>query len=362
MKTGVEYMVQLYDWYQELSLGHSQTNEFAFKGTNGQLQQMVERWFLLSHDDIVQRLIPRLVIVFAASFLPAVQGFTQTPELFSPQRFSFSLQISYNVNPWGNYNTATETIVHSVQGNPYFIEPRGFYDRIDGDGAIEAMLSYRILKQFHLSASGAYGSFRAGLEFYSDSTRLPSQFVSPAFHQQLTVRLNSYGVGVHYDVPITDGLVLTAGAEISYYHAQLELQWRHNPWARGPVPEGTGYRLQADLAANAWRGTISVGTHYRLWGPIHLTGSLRYRRATLKNIEGEATFTTMFDRETRFRAELVEAANYFGVKVKEQPSNPAARTYLPELTFLTEPDERARVPASIDLTSFGFTCGIMIRL
>ena len=60
------------------------------------------------------------------------------------------------------------------------------------------------------------------------------------------------------------------------------------------------------------------------------------------------------DERKHFIAELVEAPNnYFGLKADEPSSH-----FLPTLTFLTEPDVDARVPAVINLDSFGIRAGI----
>ena len=58
------------------------------------------------------------------------------------------------------------------------------------------------------------------------------------------------------------------------------------------------------------------------------------------------------DVASPFQARLAEAANFFGVQNinEEDPDN---EVFLPTLTFLTEPNPDARVPASVDLTSFG---------
>ena len=283
---------------------------------------------------------------------------TEDESWLSLSRLSLSVTTGYHLNPWKNYNQAVETAARSVSADPFFIEPRGFYERIEGSGTIEALVSYRVYERVSAVLYGSYGEFEAGMEFYPDPAQLPSGRSSLAFHQHISYQQQTFGVGAQYEFHPADAFLLTIKATVDYYDADIGIRWRHNRNATGPLPENTGEHLEAELHATTYGATVSGGAQVHLWGPVHFGGQIRYRFATLKNFEGPAKFFFSSSATERpFTAELVEASNYFGVRVKDS----SALVFLPPLTFLTEPDETARVPASIHLSSFGVTGGIIIR-
>jgi len=283
---------------------------------------------------------------------------TEDESWLSLSRLSLSVTTGYHLNPWKNYNQAVETAARSVSADPFFIEPRGFYERIEGSGTIEALVSYRVHERVSAVLYGGYWELDVGMEYYPEPTLLPSTLRSLAFHQQMSYQQQTFGVGAEYGFPFDEKLLLTIGATVDYYNADIGIRWRHNRNATGPLPENTGEHLEAELHSTTFGATVAGGAQFHFWGPVHFGGQIRYRFATLKNFEGPAKFFFSSSAPERpFSAELVEASNYFGVRVKDS----SALVFLPPLTFLTEPDETARVPASIHLSSFGVTGGIIIR-
>ncbi|NIR52098.1 hypothetical protein GWO43_26245 [candidate division KSB1 bacterium] len=77
-------------------------------------------------------------------------------------------------------------------------------------------------------------------------------------------------------------------------------------------------------------------------------------------MRGPATFGfPASNRFFPFEVELVQAVNYFGVRDTNEDS-PETEFRLPPLTFLTEPRDEVREPATIDLNAFGLRAGIQL--
>lgn len=299
----------------------------------------------------------RLLLFFL--FLPTL-AYSQESDWFSLGRFSLSISSGYHINPWKNYNQAVESAARNISANPRFIEPRGYYETVQGIGMLDGVASYRLFERFQILLGGSYGEIEAGVEFYPEPALLPSDRRSLAFHQQLSYHQQAYGIGAQYEFPLQGGVLLTASTMIEYYRGDLELRWRYNRFATGPLPENGGENLLSDLSASTIGATLTGGAQYHVWGPVSITGQVRYRIATLKDFEGPATYKPVPEFQRSFPAELVEASNFFGVRVKEQSDDPTMQVYLPEFTFLALPGESARVPATVKLSSFGFTGGVVI--
>ena len=300
------------------------------------------------------------ILLFTLFLALPTSAHSQGDDWLSLSRLSLSVSSGYYINPWKNYNQAVESAVQSIRLNPRFIEPRGYYETVQGIGTLNAEVAYQLSGRLQLVLNGGYGQLDAGMEFYPEPSFLPSDKRSLAFHQQLSYNQQTYGIGAQYKFHLRDELLLTVGTIIEYHHANMEILWRHNRFSTGPLPEGSGEQLRADLSSSTVGAMFTFGAQYRFWGPVSITGQVRYRISTLNEFEGPATFGSAPGFERPFTAELVEAPNYFGVRVKEQPADPTQQVFLPPLTFLSAPDESARMPASVTLSSFGLSGGVVI--
>lgn len=292
----------------------------------------------------------------------AAAGHAQNPSLFSPQRFSVQFGSAYHFNPWKNYNNALATVSQEIRLNRFYIEPIGYYEKINGDLSAQAGLGYHlpeISPHLSLLLSGQFARLDAGFEFYPDPGKIPAQFISPAFHQEINFRFWSAGAGLLYRLPLTEKWSVQASAGVDRFSANLDLQWRYWPWTQGPLPAGEGEQLSAKLEDDCWGGQARLLLAWKRFGPVSLLAGAEYRFAKFKSFEGLATH--VFSRERPFVAELVEASNYFGVRVKEQPGLEQDMIYLSPLTFQTLPDETSRVPATIDLSGLGLTLGLQME-
>lgn len=301
-------------------------------------------------------LMVSLQVVFSAAWAQKTQR-----DWLSPARLTFSLGSSYHFNPWKNYNRALETATQQIRLDAFFFEPTGFYEKINGDATARAAIGYEIFKRVQIQLTGQYGEFDSRFEFYPDSSKIPRGVTSVAFHQGLGFNLRSLGFGLSYQLPIKKRFAIHAMAGLDRYTGKLDLRWRHTRSWRGPLPEDQGEQMQAKLKAHSWGWNLAAVLSYKLIGPVSFTAGAEYRHAKLTNLTGAATYGFPRSPESLqpFTAQLVTASNYFGVAVKEQ-SNPQALIDLPPLTFLTAPDSRARVPATIDLTALGLSAGLKI--
>lgn len=299
---------------------------------------------------------------FLALACSAFSTYAQNPSLFSPQRLSLQLGSAYHFNPWGNYNNALATVSQEIRLNRFYIEPIGYYEKINGDLSARGTLGYHlpeISPRLFLLLDGQYASLNAGFEFYPHPGKIPEQFISPAFHQEINFRFWSAGAGLLYQLPLAGKWSVQASAGVDRYSANLDLQWRYWPWTQGPLPVGEGEQLSATLEDASWGGQARLLLSWKQFGPVSLLAGAEYRFAKFKSFEGPATY--IFSRERTFVAELVEASNYFGVRVKEQPVQQNDMIYLSPLTFQTLPDENSRIPATIDLSGLGLTLGLQME-
>ena len=279
-----------------------------------------------------------LVAVYAL-LVPAISTVhSQSLPWSSPHRLSLSLTSSYYFNPWNNYNDALAKVAHRIRLDPYFVEPEGFYEEIDGDLALQAALSYGVAGRVSARVTGQYGQSSSQFEFYPSPANPQERVFSSAFHQSLDWNFWAIGGGASYQFPLRRGLYLKASAGAEHYSAQLDLKWRYSYSANGPLSENEGVSVQAKLQDQSWGGNLAFAVQWQLAGPLALLAGASYNDFYLDNLP--------------FTAELVEASNYFGLRMKEKQAG-AYDIFLPPLTFLTSPDENARVPAKIDLNSSG---------
>lgn len=293
-------------------------------------------------------------------------------------RMSLSVTGGYHLNPWDDYNGALDTVTRRIERDPFFPNPTGQYDRINGDASVRATLGIRAFRELHVLLTGQYGQVSSDFEIFTDTTGIPEPEVfSPAHHQTMDFSFWSLGVGLGYAVPLTHALEVQPRVTVGRYSAQLDLSWRHFRNAEGPLPSDSdeGRSLSANLDDQAWGLEAGVDVSWNVFSNVSLLAGVQYRSAVFDQMRGRASGQDIIygpddgprGSDKSFKVELVEASNYFGVRPIEVPEG--FRTQLPPLTFLTEPrslgdEERRKVrdPASIDLRSFGFRAGIRVNL
>ena len=242
----------------------------------------------------------------------------------------------------------------------FFHEPTGFYDKINGDVTASGSLGYNITKNVSVLFTGQLGQIDSRFEFYPDKTKLPDNLLSVAHHQKMTFDLHSLGFGLKRTFPISKQLTWFTTIGIDRYTGQLKMNWRHFRDSRGALPEGFGNLVAAEFKKSVWGWNVDAGLTRSIANRLSIQVGIHYRKIKFSRLQGIGSYK--FGRINRdvepehFIAELVEAPNYFGIRVSEWEGD--FFRYLPVLTFLTEPNEDARVPATINLNSFGIRVGI----
>ena len=299
-----------------------------------------------------------LVLIFGLGLIHSL-AFAQVkdPYWLSLKRLSFSINAAYHFNPWHNYNNAVAKVVHQIRLDSFFHEPTGFYEKINGDAILRGGLGYQIFGGFNVSLTGQYGKTNSVFEFFPDSTRLPPDVTSVTHHQNMSFKIRSLGLALNYQIPINRKLALNSRVGVDRYAGQLKMSFRHTRAWRGPLPADEGFRVSAKMNEDTWGWNISAGLIWKLSQKISILTAIDYRNVEFSRLEGPAIFKTF--EACPFTAELVEATNYFGLGVKEI-KDPDCSVFLPALTFLTEPSQEARVPATVNLTSVGLRVGLMI--
>jgi hypothetical protein len=291
-------------------------------------------------------------LTFAILFLflsPAAFPQNKPAHWLSYERLFLHISTAHHFNPWKNYNNALETVVRRIQLDSFFFEPTGFYEKINGDAMFRAGIGYRISRRLALRLAGQYSASEAIFAFYPDPLKVPGENFSPAHHQEIDFTLQSFGFGLDFTHPVSRKFLIHAFGSVDRYHARMNIDFRHSRAWRGPLPENEGWRVSADLQENKWGFHGFLGAGLRLYGPLQVNAGIAFRAISFARLQGPATDGTFAHRP--FIAHLVEAENYFGIGVKSSPAD--YEPFLPDLTFLTEPGVDARVPATLDLTSFG---------
>jgi len=306
----------------------------------------------------MRRLVAFLVIGVGA-FVCSAHG-QDSPRWFSLRRLSLSVHTSYHFSPWKNYNAATDTIAQIVRIDPFFVEPRGYEERIRGDATVEGVLAYEIFEPVQIVVRGTYGRLEAGLEFYPILEGLPSSTWSPAFEQRVSFSLPSLGLGLQYRRPLRERLEFLVTLTADRYFSRLKIDSKINSWAVGPVANGPHERVQADFKKNKFGYRISGIASYHLFGPLQLNAGIEYRVIKFHGLTGSGVFTWRWGYQVPFFAELVEGPDFFGVRGWQDPGHTMPYV-LPQLPYLPYAEVGERIPATINLTSLGLSVGLRIQ-
>ncbi|MGH7496421.1 MAG: hypothetical protein ACREOO_29070 [bacterium] len=103
---------------------------------------------------------------------------------------------------------------------------------------------------------------------------------------------------------------LRVSASAERFTAHLDLAWRHSYFASGPLPEGDGVEVQANLQDQTWGGGLAVAVQWHFAGSLALLAGARYRFAQFDALVGPASYSDSNIDNGPFIAELVEAPNY----------------------------------------------------
>lgn len=307
----------------------------------------------------------RAAVILMGLMISASAQQTPSPGWLSFQRLSVDIQSAYFFNPWNDYNRAVETIGEQIRFDRSFFEPQGFYEQIRGDILFQGGINYALSARAQIAVTGQLGGTGAGFAIYPDLEKLPEDrpfFTQQAFHQTLDFDLRSLGMGIAYRLPLSRRLALTAQGGIDFYHGELQLAWRYDRSARGPLAEGEGEIMKATFSENRRGWRAGLGMRWKLLGPLTLTAGLDYRSIKFSGLQGKGFYQADYpgpDNSTEFTAELVKERNYFGGRAREE-GQPDFFFYLPELTFNTEPFIGERTPATLDFSALGIRSGISI--
>jgi len=286
-------------------------------------------------------------------------------------RVSLSVTGGYHLNPWDDYNGALDKVTRRIQKDRFFPQPTGNYDKIRGDASVNTTLVIHATSRWHLLLSVQYGQVDSGFEVFADTSAIPENASGgnrggPAHHQSMEFSFRSIGIGLSYAFPLTRTLVLHPSITAGLYRAQLDLSFRHTRFNLGPIPSDQDDDLSATLDDQALGGQLGLDLRWKLHSNVSLIAGLMYRRAVFDQMQGRGSLKKTpwmaEDTPTSFDVELVEASNYFGVRPSKEEIRDEVESFIPTLTFLTEPGRDARKPTSVDLSAFGVRAGILVNL
>ncbi len=304
--------------------------------------------------------LKQLILVILYPLLSTVAAVAQerTDSRFL-ERVSFTVTTAYHRNPWNDYNRAVATVSRQVRQNTFFLYPTGFYEKINGDLTFRGELGFQLTEKLCVLFSGHFGQLNSGFEFFPEASELPPEAgSSPAFHQELNFGVRAIGIGLSYEFPVGKKLALLPKVALERYYGELDLAWRFSRVSVGPIPVDLGEQLSASLDDATWGLNLGIALNWSFHKNISFLAGLEYRRAELDQMQGRAKYGDQLYRGFfDFEAELVQAANYFGVRNLNIAD---AEFHLPSLTFRTAPGLAARKPAAIDLNAFGLRTGIQL--
>jgi opacity protein-like surface antigen len=292
----------------------------------------------------------------------AVLAQEKSPGWFSPARFSLDLTSTYYFNPWDNYNRAVETVTKQIMLDKWYYEPRGEYQKINGDVLYRAGIRYEVLPKLGVVLTGQYGTTSARFEMYPDGLAQDENWYgSDAVRQEFTFDVYSFGIAADYRYPLTNRISARAGAGIQRYTGKLNFRIAFDHYATGPITEDAQWQYQADLKDNTLGWNLSLGVDVEVWGPVSLQLTGEYRQVSFSDLRGPGESVGQVKYE--FPVELVGALNYFGIAPEDRESryyewNDVQNNFV----FRTEPGPEAWKPATINMNALGIRLGLSIGL
>ncbi|MEJ2635598.1 MAG: hypothetical protein P8184_09930, partial [Calditrichia bacterium] len=209
----------------------------------------------------------------------------------SLQRLSLELSSGYYFSPWDNYNRAAQTIADRIMLDPYFYEPRGAYEKINGDLMYRGALGYRLFRGLRVSFTAQYSTSSAPFEMYPDMTVPPlNENTSPAFRQKFSLDVYSFGLAADYRYAVNRRISLVTNAGLDRFTGKLDFRFIYDEGATGPAGSGFGWRdVKARLDDNVLAWHAGLGLSFRLTGRISLQVMGEYRRLRFEGMEGPGT-------------------------------------------------------------------------
>lgn len=311
----------------------------------------------------------RLAMILLLLFLTSVAyGQEKTPGWLSLKRVSLDFNTAYHFSPWDAYNDALGVVSRQINLSPFFLEPLGFYEKINGDFHWQLGLRYSLNNSFSATVHYQQAVTNSRFEFYTNPDYDPGEgyFRTVAFWQEIDFKLQSIGVGLGYERALFSGLKLYAEGGVNRYRGDIDMDWQHNrnTLHTGPLEPDEGEFLIGNMHQTdwGWHGTVGVG--FQLIGPLIFKIAANYRKIEMKDFRGKGIdgyYGQSGPSETERGIALVQAANYFGVQALD--ALPEFGYYIfPPLTFLTEPGVADREPAKLDFSAIGIQTGITIGL
>ncbi len=271
-------------------------------------------------------------------------------------RFSVSLIPDYHYAPWTKLNQFLAAIHDEVSLDPFF-NATGSYTRIDGDGSLKGIISYKLSKKISLLLAESFlqSTSDLSLKNYYDEI-----FGSDANEfMQYRLRVYSFGAGLNYEYRISTvySLKLSVFAERAFgrMHFEYDAIW---PYAN--------LISHADMNRDAWAGEAFVGIKMYLFGGLSLVGSADYRLLRFPNFSGSGSYIGTASWQTQpwvsvvSPAELIEGDHYLGVHFvgNESYGDAFAAHSLLYRTPYFNVSGQSEGPALIDLSSFGGGLGL----
>lgn len=311
----------------------------------------------------------RLAVILLLSVLASgIYSQEKAPGWLSTKRLSIDFNTAYHFSPWDAYNDALAVVSRQINLDPFFKEPLGFYEKINGDFHWQLGLRYSLNNNFAATVHYQQALTNARFEFYTnpDYDPGPGYFRTVAFWQEIDFKLQSVGVGLGYERLLFSGLKLYVEGGMNRYRGDIYMDWQHNrnTLHTGPLEPEEGEFLVSNMHQTdwGWHGTIGLG--FQIAGPLTFKIAANYRKIEMKHFRGKGIdgyYGQSGPSETERGIELVQAANYFGVKALDAIPELGYNIF-PSLTFLTQPGVADRETAKLDLSALGIQTGIAIGL
>jgi hypothetical protein len=309
----------------------------------------------------------RTLLILIFIFFLGSPGITQDTQSrwLNWERLSITFGAAYYYSPWESYNNVVDLLARQISLDTYFYEPRGAYDRINGDMPLKMGLNYEVFTNFTIGLTGQYESIAAEFEIYSDAT-VPPKYLSwlKSYRQQIVLNMYSYGFEFNYSKPVANNIGLFAGLCVDLCTADLIYKSGYKQGEEGPIgSEFPDIRVTMDDQNIGVR--YIIGTELKVSDLISVRFAATYRQLSFDQIRGDGYERFSYDT-IHFEAELAESSNYFGPKMIRVTS-PGYEDYyqLFYRTFQTNPDHLNGAnlnPAKIDLNAFAIQAEIKIEL
>lgn len=292
---------------------------------------------------------PRFLILFLLVSFASAQE--EIPWL-SPSRLSVSLLAGYHYAPWTSYNHAMQVAQQYINADPTYVNPRGSFEKVNGDVSFDGIVSYRVIRQ--LSVYGILSHTTTGGRM---SLQTSSGMIERA-EQDIDLGVFEYGLGLNVGHDFGEAIRFWASGSyswargtLSYEFATLQYGFRQLSWS-----------AEFTNNTNSWR--LNLGATAIVAGPVAIQFSTEYRWLRFDTFEGtaderyadQANPGNPYEYKGTFHTYLAEKSNYFGLNERGSQVNPT------DFYWANTPYDAAfPQPAVFDLSGFGVKGGIVIE-